>query len=579
MPNLAAARGIIQKPMAPLPQVVARAENAARFGALSMSVAWESPWQQFRSSVRSSVTGPRASKAGPNSGGKHLRVYWIEGRIPGRALTASTLWHIAAVSIMVLPIWGFLPSAQPMAAPMHIELTWDASANDLPPISLPAPAPKPKPLPVKRDEDPQPEVPRGADAYHPRQTILSIPVRVTHPRQTLIQPGAPAVPPKIDPQLPNMVEWAATTPQPKLQLQLTAKAAAPNIKRGDVRDIAAPDIPNQENSPGPLNIAASPVINPAPQLAVSPMSVPVAQQHPVRQENAIAPVIAPDASTGDESLRRVIALSTDPAPPAPVVEVPRGNLAARISISPEGTKSGTPGGADPPGATGTGVPGTAISAGGSNKTGGGSSSLPAAVSITGGSRDPGAGASGGGGIGNRPDGRLNLNPKLSLPARPDSTNSIRNGPSVVGTIDPSIPPDKILSGKEVYTMHIDMPNLTSAAGSWILNFAQIDEGKELAVRPKGRLSAPVLERKVDPEYPPAFIKAHVEGQVILYAIIRKDGSVDSIQRVRGLEPQLDKNAMEALAQWTFRPATREGMPVDIEAVVYIPFRFRAPQDY
>ncbi len=72
------------------------------------------------------------------------------------------------------------------------------------------------------------------------------------------------------------------------------------------------------------------------------------------------------------------------------------------------------------------------------------------------------------------------------------------------------------------------------------------------------------------------MNAHVEGEVILYAIIRKDGSVDSIQRVRGLEPQLDQNAMEALREWKFSPATRDGAPVDIEAVVHIPFRFRAP---
>jgi protein TonB len=68
----------------------------------------------------------------------------------------------------------------------------------------------------------------------------------------------------------------------------------------------------------------------------------------------------------------------------------------------------------------------------------------------------------------------------------------------------------------------------------------------------------------------------VDGEVILYAIIRSNGSVDSIQLVRGIDPRLDKNAVEALAQWQFRPATRGGVPTDIEAVVYIPFNFRRP---
>jgi hypothetical protein len=34
--------------------------------------------------------------------------------------------------------------------------------------------------------------------------------------------------------------------------------------------------------------------------------------------------------------------------------------------------------------------------------------------------------------------------------------------------------------------------------------------------------------------------------------------------------------MEALSQWKFKPAEKHGEPVDLEAVVRIPFRSRAP---
>ena len=147
----------------------------------------------------------------------------------------------------------------------------------------------------------------------------------------------------------------------------------------------------------------------------------------------------------------------------------------------------------------------------------------------------------------------------------------------MGKIDPSLPPEKILSGKEVFTMRVDMPNLTSTSGSWILNFAQLDDNLPVYQRPKGKLAAPVALRKVDPKYPPSAIKQRIDGEVILYAIIRKDGRVDSIQLVRGLDPLLDQNAMDALARWEFRPASREGQPVDLEAVIHIPFQFR-PKD-
>ena len=570
-------RGIIDRSMQPLPPHSALAEKSARFGALSMGVAWGPGKNEFFTSLRAFFREPRVPKGVAVSGGPALRVYWVEGKLPGRAFTASSLWHAAAVGLMLLPIWGFLPSMQPRIAPTQVVLTWDASAQDLPPISLPAPTPKPKLPAAPREETPEPVPERGADAYHPRQTILSVPVRVTHPRQTLIQPDAPAVAPKIDAPLPNMVEWAAKSPQPKPQILFTSKTAAPKMKTRDVNNDAAPEIANQEKNPGPLNIASSPVINPAPQLAMSAMSAPTPRQRPANTENNSAPELSAQASPGDESLRRVIALSAAPAPPAPVANVPQGNLAARVSISPEGTKPGTPGGVDhPAGGAGAASQGNAASAGGGKASGARTNSLPASVSISGGNARSPLGGNGTGGTGNRAGLKLNLDSKPSLPARPDPMNSARKGPSVVGDIDPNIPPDKILSGKEVYTMHIDMPNLTSVSGSWVLNFAQLDERFPHIQSSQSRLAAPVLERKVDPKYPPAFVNAHVEGEVILYAIVRKDGSVDSIQRVRGLEPQLDQNAMEALREWKFSPATRDGAPVDIEAVVHIPFRFRAP---
>jgi protein TonB len=125
-----------------------------------------------------------------------------------------------------------------------------------------------------------------------------------------------------------------------------------------------------------------------------------------------------------------------------------------------------------------------------------------------------------------------------------------------------------------------MPNLASATGSWILSFAEMrqDEEQPKPSATSGDLTGPVPLRKVDPKYPPLLASAKVEGEVVLYAVIRRDGSVDSIQLVRGIEPELDTNAMEALARWRFRPAERKGAPVELEAIVHIPFRAVPPLD-
>jgi TonB family protein len=139
-------------------------------------------------------------------------------------------------------------------------------------------------------------------------------------------------------------------------------------------------------------------------------------------------------------------------------------------------------------------------------------------------------------------------------------------------------PEKLLGPKRIYTLHINMPNLTSATGSWILTFAEM-ESLQLSpgVTPDpAALSGPEPLRKVDPKYPPELRGRRVEGEVILYAVIRKDGTVDSIQLVNGVDPTLDQNAMQALAQWKFRPGERQGAPIDLEAVVRIPFHAVAP---
>jgi TonB family protein len=119
-------------------------------------------------------------------------------------------------------------------------------------------------------------------------------------------------------------------------------------------------------------------------------------------------------------------------------------------------------------------------------------------------------------------------------------------------------------------MNVNMPNINSATGSWIIHFSELHLA-DFAHR-SGLVSSPVPVHKVDPKYPQSAVLEHIEGEVILYAVIRKDGSVDGIQKVRGLDDQLDANSIEALAKWRFEPAMRGAEPVEVEAIVYIPFK-------
>ncbi len=559
----------VKRVLVPVEETVVELQSPSRLPRLDLGVGWSSPWQEFWSSWRTHFSGERAPADAEIPADSDLRVEWIQGKFPGRAFTAAALWHVAAIAIILLPIWHFLASNPPNLAPVRIALTWTNPSQDLPPISLPGHDVKPSP----KGDTAKPLPRKGADAFHPRQTILSEPTQLTHPRQTLIQPDAPATPPKIETPLPNIAQWAATPAPPKPQLHLGSAAAAPEMRHRATADLTAPEV-NQEKNAGPLDIGASPTMNLQPRMPVEPMSRAVAAKHATQGEAGAAPEVAA-ASAGDANLHRLIAISAAPAPPAPEVSVPQGNLAARISISPDGKQPGVPGGAENSSAGNGGAGGANSSGGGrgTSTTGGASAgSSPAAVSISGGN-----GHSGSGGLtsaGGRTATKLNLKPMAPAEGIP----APHNGPAVIGAINPSLPPEKILSGKEVYTMHINMPNLTSVSGTnWIMNFAQLEDGSPPYVKPKGALTGLELIRKADPKYPQTLIKENVDGEVILYAIIRKNGTVDSIQVVRSVDPQLDRNAMEALSRWEFRPALRDGQPVDLEAVVRIPFHFRKPE--
>jgi len=126
-------------------------------------------------------------------------------------------------------------------------------------------------------------------------------------------------------------------------------------------------------------------------------------------------------------------------------------------------------------------------------------------------------------------------------------------------------PDPALDGRTVYTMAIQMPNITSYSGSWMVWYAAREQVT-------GAMRAPSPLRKVDPKYIASAVADGVEGVVRLGATIRKDGRIEAVRLLRHLDDRLDRSAMEALAKWEFEPARRDAAAVDVDAVFEIPFR-------
>ncbi len=93
--------------------------------------------------------------------------------------------------------------------------------------------------------------------------------------------------------------------------------------------------------------------------------------------------------------------------------------------------------------------------------------------------------------------------------------------------------------------------------------ARVSEGVQVAL----------LVHRVQPVYPTLALQARTEGVVRLRAIIGRDGSVWELELMDG-NPILAKAALEAVAQWRYRPTLLNGQPVEVETRITVVFELR-----
>ncbi|HYX70512.1 MAG TPA: energy transducer TonB [Terriglobales bacterium] len=79
-----------------------------------------------------------------------------------------------------------------------------------------------------------------------------------------------------------------------------------------------------------------------------------------------------------------------------------------------------------------------------------------------------------------------------------------------------------------------------------------------------------LVQRVQPLYPHLAKLTGVQGDVILQAMIDRDGRIEQLQAVSG-HPLLVSAALEAVRQWRYRPYRLNGQPVEVETQITVRF--------
>jgi len=88
----------------------------------------------------------------------------------------------------------------------------------------------------------------------------------------------------------------------------------------------------------------------------------------------------------------------------------------------------------------------------------------------------------------------------------------------------------------------------------------------------GGVTSPVPLYKPEPEYSEEARKAKYQGTVVLYVEVDPTGKPKNLKVVRSLGLGLDEKAIEAVRNWKFSPAMKDGKPVAVQINVEVNFR-------
>lgn len=91
--------------------------------------------------------------------------------------------------------------------------------------------------------------------------------------------------------------------------------------------------------------------------------------------------------------------------------------------------------------------------------------------------------------------------------------------------------------------------------------------------PNGGMSALMQYLNENIRYPEAAVKAGMQGRVTVQFIVDKDGSIDDVKTLRGVNPDLDAEAIrviKTMPRW--EPGTHKGKPVRVKYTVPVMFR-------
>jgi hypothetical protein len=328
----------------------------------------------------------------------------------------------------------------------------------------------------------------------------------------------------------------------------------------------------------------------------------------------------------------VLSLSPMPLPSAPDAKVPNGEARGKFAIAPggilnpnsitpgktTGTPSTTPGtgqenakapnaaGSDVAsnagstngkGTSGSGGPGHATLASGSATSGIGAGAGNIAGSGTGGpgsghgrgdsgrgagsagnqqASGSGAGAGSGSGTGSFPgitiqnsEGtQAKANSKPSFTIEPQTAY----GMTIVSTASSGggLEDFGVFQNERIFTVYLPVrPSPELADPTWTMQYAVLKDGS-ISDPGSQQVIPPSIATSEWPQLPPALQNKYAHHQIVIYAMVGKDGKVSQVSVKRTPDPRVSDPIASVLKRWVFHPAQVNNQPVTVKILLGIP---------
>ena len=133
--------------------------------------------------------------------------------------------------------------------------------------------------------------------------------------------------------------------------------------------------------------------------------------------------------------------------------------------------------------------------------------------------------------------------------------------------EPDLPPELPVDSANAGSRGLDLFNYMVSNG--------IDAPPPPAPEPTKRIRQPQIEPAMilaqpQPVYPAWLRAARIQGDVVLHAIIDREGRVAELQVISG-HPALAQAALAAVRNWRYRPTLLNGEPVEVETTITVSF--------